>query len=360
MKTINIRGRLNKFQDGLKNKSLKIGFTGGSITTASNPENWPTHLCGRLICEFPNVHFRFNNAAISATGSMCGLALAQKEFIDSGYDLVFVEYAVNDHSVDSEERMRTREGLIRKLLSAGIDIVLVYTYFSEMFDRENLDKVPESIEDFEMLARHYQISSVYMAQPVFEMVKNGNLAWHMWLPDGTHPGSLGSYLYSEQVFRFLKEEILYNLEKSFEKKKTLIEPVNKYNWENLKEISFDDVKTTGAWYTEKERCLPWFDEKLCTCAMNASMSFSFFGRGIAFIFNYGKKSGMIEYRIDGGEWNEYSFERYWWVPEENFVNGVKFADDLTLDEHNFELRISYINKKDFTSCVCNILKIFTF
>ena len=82
METINVRGCLNKFQAGLKNKSLKIGFTGGSITTASNPENWPTHLCGRLVSEYTDVRFSFNNDAIGATGRLCGLALAQKEFID--------------------------------------------------------------------------------------------------------------------------------------------------------------------------------------------------------------------------------------------------------------------------------------
>ena len=117
---------------------------------------------------------------------------------------MFVEYAVNDHSVDKEERMRTREGLIRKLLAAGIDVVLVYTFFSEMYDRDNPDKLPHSIEDFEVLAEHYQISSVYMAQPVYQMVRSDRLQWNMWLPDGTHPGALGSYLYASAVYDFLQ------------------------------------------------------------------------------------------------------------------------------------------------------------
>ena len=66
------------------------------------------------------------NAAIGATTSMCGLSLVQQELIDTGCDVVFVEYACNDDEMDRQERMRTREGLVRKLLAAGIDVVIVY------------------------------------------------------------------------------------------------------------------------------------------------------------------------------------------------------------------------------------------
>ena len=203
MDTIKIRANLKNFKRGISNGNLSIGFAGGSITTASNSENWPTHLRGWLVSAFPNVHFRINNAAIGATGSLCGLALAQKEFIDSKYDLVFIEYAVNDHSIDREERMRTREGLIRKLMAADIDVVLVYTYFSEMYDNE----LPQSIADFEQLAKHYKISSVNMAKPVYNMVSDGMMPINMWLPDGTHPQAFGSYLYASEVIRFLKAEL---------------------------------------------------------------------------------------------------------------------------------------------------------
>ncbi len=355
MDTIKIRANLKNFKRGISNGNLSIGFAGGSITTASNPANWPTHLRGWLVNAFPNVRFRINNAAIGATGSLCGLALAQKEFIDSKCDLVFIEYAVNDHSIDREERMRTREGLIRKLIAADIDVVLVYTYFSEMYDNDS-EQLPQSIADFEQLAEHYKISSVYMAKPVYNMVSEGMMPMNMWLPDGTHPQAFGSYLYASEVIRFLKSELARE-DHTPMCCNSLPEPLNTKNWQTFREILLDSVHTKGAWSIEKERALSWFDEKLYTCAFNASISFPFSGRGIALIFNYGKTSGMIEYRIDSGEWKKYAFERYWWVPEENFVNAVKFADDLTVGDHLFELRVSYVNQKDFTSCTCGILKI---
>lgn len=356
METIHIRGSLKKFRSGIQNGEVSIGFAGGSITTAQTPSNWPTHLKGWLASEFPHVKFRINNAAIGATGSLCGLALAQKEFIDYGCDIVFVEYAVNDHSVDRDERMRTREGLIRKLLAANIDVVLVYTYFSEMYDG-NVDALPQSIADFEQLAEHYNISSVYMAKAVYNMVSGGVLPMHMWLPDGTHPQELGSYLYAAEVRRFLTAELVRRGDMPILGGEHLPEAINAGHWQNAAEIPFDAVQTLGTWCIEKERALSWFNEKLYTCAFNASVSIPFSGRGIAIIFNYGKTTGIIEYRIDNGEWQKYAFERYWWVPEENFVNAVKFFDNLANGEHLFELRVSYTNQKDFTSCTCGILKI---
>ncbi len=49
--------------------------------------------------------------------------------------------------------------------------MLVYTYFSEMYDPEHPDKLPQSIAELEQLAEHYCISSVYMAQAVYRMAE---------------------------------------------------------------------------------------------------------------------------------------------------------------------------------------------
>ena len=148
------------------------------------------------------------NSTIGATGSLCALSLAKKEFIDTSCDLVFVEYAVNDNGIDSDERMRTREGLIRKLLAANIDVVLVYTFYQDMFQEVDRGEIPGSISDFERLAEHYNIGSVYMANAAYDKVKRGMISWKMWLPDGTHPQHLGSYFYAEKVIEYLEGELL--------------------------------------------------------------------------------------------------------------------------------------------------------
>ena len=122
MNDINIRGGLTRFKQALAKGKVKIGFAGGSITTAKTLSNWPTYVRGWFVDSFKDVRLTVVNSAIGATGSLCALSLAKKEFIDTSCDLVFVEFAVNDNGADRDERMRTREGLIRKLLSANIDV----------------------------------------------------------------------------------------------------------------------------------------------------------------------------------------------------------------------------------------------
>lgn len=357
MENIHIRGNLTRFKKALDSGKAKIGFAGGSITTAASVANWPTYVRGWLTDSFKNVRFSIVNSAIGATGSLVGLALSQKEFIDTKCDLVFIEYAVNDNDIAPDERMRTREGLIRKLLAANIDVVIVYTFYQNMFKQMDNGEIPDSIADFEKIAEHYNISSVYMANAVYDKVKRGMIPWNMWLPDGTHPQHLGSYFYAEKVIEYLEAELSAENETEILRGENLPVPLNSKHWQNVVEIPFDDVKTKGSWFVEREAFIPWFDEKLSTYGLHDSLSFPFEGRALAMIFSYGKASGKIEFCIDEGEWQEYAYERYWWVPEENFVNAVKFADDLEEGKHTFQLRVTHGDAEGFTSSDCKILKI---
>ena len=359
MDDIQIRGNLRRFKEAIQNKNVKIGFAGGSITTARTPSNWPTYVRGWFVDRFRDVRLSVFNAAIGATGSLCALSLAEKEWIRTDCDLVFVEYAANDHGADREERMRTREGLIRKLLAANIDVVLVYTFHQPMFKQADSGELPDSIADFEILAEHYHISSVYMANAAYDRVKRGMIPWKMWLPDGTHPQNLGSYFYAEKVIEYLETELARTDSSELPKGEHMPAPLNPMHWQNTEEIPFDRVRTEGAWSVEREVFIPWFDETLYTCGLHDSLSFEFEGRGLMIVFNYGKSTGKIHYAMDDGEWQEYSFERSWWVPEENFTNAVKFADDLEMGKHTFKLSVTYGDAEGYTSSDCKILKIFS-
>ena len=358
MNDINIRGNLTKFKEAIKKGRVKIGFLGGSITTAQTPSNWPTYVRGWFVDRFKDVRLSVINAAIGATGSLCALSLVEKEIIDTSCDLVFVEYAVNDNGADRDRRMRTREGLIRKLLAAGIDVVIVYTFYQNMFKQADRGEIPDSIADFEKLAEHYNVSSVYMANAAYDRVKRGMIPWKMWLPDGTHPQNLGSYFYAEKVIEYLEGELLREDAVPMPKGRALPQPLHGKNWQNTEEIPFDRVRTTGAWSVEREVFIPWFNETLYTCGLHDSLSFEFEGRGLAIVFSYGKSTGKMSYTIDGGEQKEYSYERYWWVPEENFTNAVLFADDLEYGTHTFSLQVTHGDAEGFTSSDCKILKIF--
>lgn len=357
MQTIHRRGELSNLKKAIQSGSVNLGFAGGSITTATTVNNWPTYLRGWFLNAYNGVRLNTFNAAIGATGSLCGLLLAEQELIRTECDLVLVEYAVNDNDVDAEERMRTREGLIRKLLRANIDVVLVYTFYQNMYDEMKDGGVPQSIQDLEQLAEHYNLSSVFMAQEAYEQVQRGIIPWNAWLPDGTHPHHIGSYFYANAVIAFLQEELSTPNPCTVCKGDALPAPVNQKHWENTADIAFDTVTTHGAWSVAREVHIPWFDRRLMTYGLGDWLEFTFEGRGLAIVFSYGKSSGLIEYQLDGGDWQPYVCQRYWWMPEENFVNAVRMFDDLPDGKHHVKLRVSHANTDGCNSSNCNILKL---
>src|SRR5262245_50823509 len=157
------RGRLWRTKSQFRSGALTVGFIGGSITDARPGWNWPEPVSAWLVEKFPGVRLRVENAGIGATGSDLAVWRAQPDLIDRGCDLVFVEFAVNDLGSPSEQRQRAREGLLRKLLAgANRDLVLVYTYSQPMYADMMEGRVPASIAEFEVLAEHYQLSSVWM------------------------------------------------------------------------------------------------------------------------------------------------------------------------------------------------------
>ena len=99
------------------------------------------------------MRFRIENAAIGATGSDFSVFRVQRDLIDRGCDVVFIEYAVNDEEISTAKRYRSREGLIRKLLQGDVrDLILVYTFYDSMIMHMDNDSYPPSIEEFEQLA----------------------------------------------------------------------------------------------------------------------------------------------------------------------------------------------------------------
>lgn len=73
--------------------------------------------------------------------------------------------------------MRSREGLIRKLLKEDRDLVITYTYMQDMYEDMMNGIVPASIKEFEELAEHYKIGSVWMGLYALEEVKKGRIRW---------------------------------------------------------------------------------------------------------------------------------------------------------------------------------------
>lgn len=144
--------------------------------------------------------------------------------------------------------MRTREGLIRKLLAEERDIVLVYTFMQEIYDDMMNERMPDSIKEFEEITCYYNIGSVWMGLYALEEVKRGLMKWGEWIPDGLHPECCGSLSYANSVTTYLEKELIddpnyVGIPAGVE----LIAPLTTNNWERTCFIPFSEVKLKGPW-----------------------------------------------------------------------------------------------------------------
>lgn len=341
---VNIRVALRHTIDKLTKGDLTVGFIGGSITDGRPGHNWPEPVARWLVETYPQARIAVENAGIGATGSDLAAFRAKRDLIDTGCDLVFVEFAVNDNDTPTERRNKTREGLLRQLLADGRrDVVLVYTYCQEMYDDMMAEGVPPSIAEFEALAEHYGLSSVWMGRHALDEVKLGRLRWEEWLPDGLHPTHRGSLSYGDSVIGFLRQALALGTDAAAA---SLPAPLHAGHWQHVRFVPFEDMRTEGPWMIRRWVNLQWIDRALTTAAVGAKLSFAFEGTTLALAFDFGKRSAEFRYRIDGGAWTTSTRERPDWCGDGGWLKLEVLAEGLAAGRHEFELEVVHGGRPD--------------
>ena len=340
------RGALTRTLAAIKSGTLTIGFIGGSITDSRGRNRWPEPVTAWFVDKFPNVKIIVENAAIGATGSDLAVFRAKRDVTSRNCDLIFVEFAVNDNDQLAEKRMRTREGLLRKLLSSGkSDLVLTYTFSNDMYDEMINSKVPSSINEFEILANHYDISSVWMGLYGLDEVMRGLIRMEEWIPDGLHPDLRGSFVYGQSVIKFLEKEIVAKATTNIKNLKYIIpEPYNENNWEKSYILPISKVELKGPWTVRRCTTVQWMDQVLETSVIGAELSFLFNGRGLILGFDFGRTSTDFEYRLDDGEWANMKWDCPDWCGNDGWYRVSYIGDDLGNIEHKFELKVIYSSR----------------
>lgn len=336
MEIINKRASLSRAKKAIESKKIKIGFIGGSITAFENYRSWTEPVISFFLNNYKDNKISVVNSAIGGTKSDFALLRADKDLIDEQCDIVFIEYAVNDNATDTEHRMKSREGLIRKLLQNNIDIVLVYTFSQEMYDDMIKDKIPLSIAEFEQLAEHYNIPSVWSGKYALEQNKSGALRWEEWLPDGTHPQEKGSMAYAAPIIDYLKETLNNTGEEM-----SIKEPLTQNSWENVQLLDFDKILWSSPWTLRCNRSNTEINplKYLYTSAVEAELNFEFEGTGIFIIQMFGNLSANFIYSIDGQEFvqPEQVKEREPWMGKTDWYRSILLAENLEFKNHNIRI-----------------------
>ena len=327
------RGALDRMRAALARGQLTVGFLGGSITAPG--VSWPEPLAAWLGDTYFGVRLAIENAALGATGSELAAIRVKTEILDRGCDLVFVEYAVNDFGTEPGLRARAREGLLRQLLQAGAcDVALVYTYGPDMQADMFAGKVPPSIADFELLAEHYGLSSVWMGLHAVREVQRGLLRWEDWLPDGLHPATRGSLCYAQSVMAFLAEALASS---GAPRKPGLPATLTPGAWERVSLLPLTVAELTGPWSLRRGTSCPGITQVLLATAPGAGLRVAFTGRGLVLAFDFGRASGEFRHRVDGGAWTESQRDCPAWAGDAGWLRHHLISEDLPPGPHQFEL-----------------------
>lgn len=185
------------FQKAGRGEPVLIGFLGGSITQgslASCPENcYAARVYQWWKTQFPSA--RFINAGIGGTTSQFGVARVEEDLLRYRPDLVFVEFSVNDDCTPFFQE--TYEGLVRKILSAGIALMLIHNV--------RYDNM-ESAEDVHLpVGKHYNLPCVSMKSSIYPLVASGAIPNRDITPDDLHPNDVGHGMVADVVIHFLEK-----------------------------------------------------------------------------------------------------------------------------------------------------------
>ena len=351
MNTYTIRGGLKHTLDAMKCGTLTIGYLGGSITEGRTRRNWSRYFNAWICSEYPDVKIISENAAMGATNSILGCLRAEKRILEKKCDLVFIEYAVNDVGLNSELRYEAREGLLRKILcEEQCDVVLVYTYCDSMRNCIDRDELPESIADFEVLAEHYGISSVWPGLEAYLGWKKGLYAIKEWLPDGLHPQCFGSNIYMQCVKKcFLEALYCENEQKKYPK------PLHEKNWENAYLLPVESMNVNGSGMFYRSYHFVPIEPVFITQAVGTKLSFEFEGTGCLIVSMAETDSYGYCYRVDDEDTVEVQPVKAAWMDEAGgHFNVQMVAHHLAYGRHKVEVTAVLSKDKGGTGSVLEI------
>ncbi len=345
-------------RNGLKNSFIKferekrgrVAFLGGSITY--NP-GWRDSISNYLVKRFPDTEFDFIAAGIPSFGSTEDVFRFKRDVLKNGtVDLLFVEAAVNDGGKGRPEAEVTRsmEGIVRQARKDNPTTDIVFMYFvdpSKINDYNN-GKEPEVIRVHDKVAKYYNIPALNLAKEVTDRINAGEFTWRDDFKN-LHPSPFGQGIYARSMLSFLDDAWSgFVAEDDKVENYDMPAKLDKYSYDNGVLIEAKAVKPAKGWVFVED-WKPEIKAKTRANFINVPMlvgeyptkplKLQFEGNTIGIAVAAGPDAGIVEYRIDKGEWKtkdlftKYSTEYHlpwYYVLEDALPNG----------KHSLELRLT--------------------
>ncbi|GGW47769.1 SGNH/GDSL hydrolase family protein [Arenibacter certesii] len=323
--------RYHTLRSGIPNSLLKfkrekkgrVGFLGGSITY--NP-GWRDSITNYLKNRFPDTQFEFIAAGIPSMGSTPAAFRMQRDLFSGGpIDLLFEEAAVNDatNGRTEIEQIRAMEGIVRhaRNLNPTTDIVFMYFADPDKMKSYRNGEAPKVIQNHEKVAAHYHIPTINLAKEVTERIDAGEFTWEDDFKD-LHPSPFGQGIYARSIITFLENGWTKPSDESVKINHYILpEPLDRYNYNNGVLIDVAKAKFNGAWKIDPQ-WVPKDGKGTRNNYTNVPMligekanagrvSFTFTGNTVGIALAAGPDAGIIEYRIDKGQWEKLNLLTKW-------------------------------------------------
>lgn len=198
-------GLANVFAKLNGGQAAKIAYIGGSVT--QNP-GWRDHVTSWFSSRYPGKITEVN-AGWSGTGSLIGAMRLQRDVLVQNPDLVFVEFAINDLPEDPLSFVqRNSEGIVRQTWSqnAYTDVCFIETLASYNVGAYLAGYYPTPVQAHYDTCDRYGLPSVNVGWYLYKVAESQGVSWTTYIPDGAHPNSAGSQIYSQAVTSYLESE----------------------------------------------------------------------------------------------------------------------------------------------------------
>ncbi len=347
-----------------REKKGRVAFLGGSITY--NP-GWRDSICHYLQRRFPETTFEFIAAGIPSMGTTPGAFRFDRDVLSQGkVDLLFEEAAVNDatNGRTKTEQVRAMEGIVRaaKKANPNVDIVMMHFVDPDKMETYRASKVPAVIQNHNLIADHYQIPTIDLAKEVTERIDNGEFSWAEDFKD-LHPSPFGQKVYAHSMKVFLEKAFEGTLSSHGKVEvSTLPAPIDPFNYEAGTLIEAKKAKFGRGW----EHNSKWVKEDDSGVRANfhevpmligdqpgAKLRFRFKGKAVGIAVAAGYDAGMIEYRVDGGDWRKLNLFTKW-SRQLHLPWYYTLEAELTDEKHLLELKISAEKDERSAGHACRI------
>jgi lysophospholipase L1-like esterase len=333
-----------------REKQGRVAFLGGSIT--HNP-GWRDSICAYLQRRFPETTFEFVAAGIPSMGTTPAAFRLERDVLSKGrIDLLFEEAAVNDATNGrmAEEQIKAMEGIVRHLRYANpkTDIVMMHFVDPDKMADYRLGKTPDVIRRHNTVAEYYHISTLNLAREVTERIDRGEFSWEKDFKD-LHPSPFGQVIYARSMIRFLEQAFADDLSTAAGlKDHSLPAPLNPAAYDRGVLIDISEAQCKKGWSVNPNwepadgtGTRPNYTKvpMLISDTPGSSLRLDFTGNTVGIAVATGQDAGMIEYRIDKGDWQRLNLFTQWsgmlhlpWY--------YTLAGGLENGKHRLEMRIA--------------------